>query len=135
MDFKVRQDSYNPLLKRKEIFLQVDHDKRGTPSRVDVRKAIAAKYSTKPENVYVVNIETRTGTQNALCEVQVYDDADTAKSIVPKYIQIRNLPSEERKRVREQESKKEGAKPKAAKPLEEKRKQDLKPPGDQQKKS
>ncbi len=116
MDFKVKQDTYNPLLKRKEVNIEVDHERQGTPSRLELRKAVASKYNTKPENVYVVDMETRTGTQNSLCVVEVYDDAEIAKQTVPKYIQTRNLPPEERKKVREQEAKKEEPKPKPEKP-------------------
>ena len=122
MDFKVRQDSYNPLLKRKEVHVEVDHEGGGTPSRVDLRKAVASKFNTKPENVYVVDIETNTGTQSALCAVEVYDDPQSAQRTVPRYIQVRNLPPEERKRVREEQAKKEEAKPKAEKPKAEKAK-------------
>ncbi|MGA8855946.1 MAG: hypothetical protein WB643_02150 [Candidatus Bathyarchaeia archaeon] len=122
MDFKVRQDTYNPLLKRKEVHVEVDHEGEGTPSRMDVRKAVASKFNTKPENVYVLDIETNTGTQSALCAIEVYDDPQSAQRTVPKYIQVRNLPPEERKRVREEQAKKEEAKPKAEKPKAEKAK-------------
>ena len=116
MDFKVKQDTYNPLLKRKEVSIEVDHERQGTPSRVDLRKAVASKYNTKPDNVYVIDVETRTGTQDAVCSVEVYDDPETARQTVPKYIQTRNLPPEERKKVREAEAKKEEPKPKSEKP-------------------
>jgi small subunit ribosomal protein S24e len=122
LDFKVRQDTYNPLLKRKEVNVEVDHEGEGTPSRVDVRKAVASKFNTKPENVYVLDIETNTGTQSALCAIEVYDDPQSAQRTVPKYIQVRNLPPDERKRVREEQAKKEEAKPKAEKPKAEKAK-------------
>jgi ribosomal protein S24E len=124
VDLKVKQDTYNPLFKRKEVSLEVEHDGQGTPSRVDLRKAVASKFNTKSENVYVIDVETGTGTQNAQCLVEVYDDAKMAGQTVPKHIQTRNLPPEERKKVREQETKKEEAKPKpspkAAKPAESK---------------
>ena len=116
LDLKVKQDTYNPLLKRKEVSLEVEHEGQGTPSRVDLRKAVASKFTTKPENVYIIEVETKTGTQNAVCQIEVYDDAQTAQKTVPKYIQTRNLPPDERKRVREQEAKKGEAKPKAEKP-------------------
>ena len=122
MDFKVRDETYNPLLKRKEVHVEVDHDGAGTPSRVDLRKAIATKFGTKPENVYVLDVETKTGTQSAFCEIEVYDDPQSAQRTVAKYIQVRNLPPEERKRVREEEAKKQEAKPKAEKPKAEKAK-------------
>jgi small subunit ribosomal protein S24e len=133
MEFKVKQDTYNPLLKRKELSLDVDHEKEGSPSRVALRDAIASKYSTKSENVFVVQIQTPTGSQHSLCEAQVYDDPEAARKMVPKHIQIRNLPSEERKKIRE-ESKKAEEKPKPEKPKaaakagkEEKGKQEGKP--------
>ena len=116
MDLKVKQDTYNPLFKRKEVSIEVEHDGQGTPSRVDLRKAVASKFNTKAENVYVIDVETNTGTQNSQCLVEVYDDAHMAEQTVPKHIQTRNLPPEERKKVREQEAKKEEAKPKPEKP-------------------
>ena len=116
MNFKVKHDIYNPLFKRKEVSIEVEHEGQGTPSRVDLRKAVASKFSTKPENVYVIEVDTKTGTQYADCMVEVYDDAQTAQQTVPKHIQTRNLPPEDRKKVREQEAKKEEAKPKPEKP-------------------
>lgn len=98
MEFKVMQDNYNALLKRKEVLIEVDHEESGTPSRIELKKAVAAKYGTKPDNVYVVDVETKTGTQNAICELQVYDDPKVAANIVPKYIQVRDLPPEEQKK-------------------------------------
>jgi len=115
MDLKVKEDTYNPLLKRKEVRVEVEHDAEGTPSRLDLRKAIAAKFNTKPDNVFVLDVETPTGTQSAVCAAEVYDDAQLGQRTVPKYIQVRHLPAEERKQLREQEAKKE-AKPKAEKP-------------------
>jgi len=113
MEFKVRQDTYNALLGRKELSLDVEHENAGSPSRTSLRDAVAAKYGTKTENVFVVEIDTKTGTQYSVCEVQVYDDPIVAKKLVPKHIQIRNLPGEERKKIKEQ-SKKTEEKPKAA---------------------
>ncbi len=144
MDFKIKADTYNPLLKRKEVNVEVPHEGEGTPSRVNLREAVAAKYNTKPENVYVVDVETKTGTQSALCEIEVYDDLQIARRTVPKHIQVRNMPVEERKRVREEEAKKEEAKPKAEKPKaakptpepkEGKPKQEAKPSAEPPKKS
>lgn len=119
MEFKVKEDNYNSLLKRKEVLIEVDHEASGTPSRIDLKKAVAAKYGTKPENVYVIDVETKTGTQYAVCQLQVYDDLK-ATSIVPKYIKVCDLPPEERKQAKEQKAKKKEEKPKEEKPKEAK---------------
>jgi small subunit ribosomal protein S24e len=130
MDLRIKHEEYNALLKRKEIHAEVDHDQAGTPSRMELRKAVASKYSVKPESVYVIDVRTNTGAQTAMFEVQVYDDNEGAQRIVPKYIKTRNLPPEERKRIREEEAKKAEAKPKQdkpkEKPKEEKPKQEAK---------
>lgn len=80
MELKIKHEEYNALLKRKEVHAEVDHDGAGTPSRMDLRKAVASKYGTKPESVYVIDVQTNTGTQIALCEVQVYDDPQIAEN-------------------------------------------------------
>ena len=116
MDLKVKQDKYNPLLKRKELAVEVEHEKAGSPSRVSLREAVASKVSTKIENVFVLDIETRTGSQTSMCTVQVYDDPETAKATVPKYIQTRNLPSEERKKLKAAKAEEKAKAPKAEKP-------------------
>ena len=127
MELKIKQEEYNALLKRKEIHAEIDHDQTGTPSRTDLRKAVASKYGVKPETVYIIDVETKTGTQKAVCKVQVYDDKAGALRIVPKYIQTRNLPLEERKLVKEQEAKKAEAAPKPEKPKEKPKEEKAKP--------
>ena len=144
MDFKIKQEDYNALLKRKEISAEVVHAKEGTPSRIDLKKAIASKYGVKSENVYVIGVKTATGTQDAMCEIQVYDEAGIGRKTVPRHIQTRNLPPEERKQVKEQQAKKAEAKPKAEKPQpktkeekpkEERPKQEAKPAAEAEKKA
>ncbi len=122
MEIKVNNESYNPLLKRKEISLEIEHEGEGTPQRFDIRKRMASKLGTKIENVFVVALHTSTGLEKTLCSLQVYDDARAASSTIPEHIAIRNLPLEERVKAKE-------AKPakaeKAGKPAE---KGEAKPP-------
>jgi ribosomal protein S24E len=127
MDLKIKQEEYNALLKRKEIYAEIDHEQGSTPSRIDVRKAVASKYGVKPETVYVIDVETRTGTQNAGCKIEVYDDQTGALRVVPKHIQIRNLPPDQRKLAKEQAAKKAEATPKEEKPKEKPKTEKAKP--------
>ena len=115
MEIKVRHEFYNPLLKRKEITLEIEHTGEGTPQRFDIRKRMASKLNAKIENVFVVSLDTSTGLQRSTCALQVYDDSRAASSTVPEHIATRNLPPEERAKVKEAKA----AKPeKAAKPAE-----------------
>ena len=115
MEIKVSNELYNPLLKRKEITLEIEHTGEGTPQRFDIRKRMASKLSAKIENVFVVSLDTSTGLQRSTCALQVYDDSRAASSTVPEHLATRNLPPEARAKVKEAKA----AKPeKAAKPAE-----------------
>lgn len=121
MEIKVSNEFYNPLLKRKEISLEIEHTGEGTPQRFDIRKRMAAKLNAKIENVFVVSLNTATGLQRSTCSLQVYDDPHVASSTVPEHVAVRNLSPEERAKVKEAKA----AKPeKAAKPAE---KREVKP--------
>lgn len=116
MEIKVNSEFYNPLLKRREISLEIQHKGEGTPQRFDIRKRVASKLSTKIENVFIVSLDTSTGVQRTLCSAQVYDDPSAASSAVPEHIAIRNLPPEERAKTKEAKPAKAEKKP--AKPAE-----------------
>jgi small subunit ribosomal protein S24e len=115
MEIKVSNEFYNPLLKRKEITLVIDHSGEGTPQRFDIRKRMASKLNAKIENVFVISLDTSTGLQRSTCALEVYDDSRAALSTVPEHVVTRNLPAEERVKAKEAKT----AKPeKAAKPAE-----------------
>lgn len=97
MKVTITQQEYNPLLKRKEIAFEVDHKQtRGTPTRLEVRNALAEMLKAKPEVVCVKRIETKTGTMIAVGEANAYDTVEQAKLIEPKYIIERNTPKEKK---------------------------------------
>ena len=115
MEIKVSNESYNPVLKRKDITLEIEHKGEGTPQRFEIRKRMASKLNTKIENILVVSLDPSTGLQRSICSLQVYEDPRVASSTVPEYLAVRNLPPEERAKVKEAKA----AKPeKAAKPAE-----------------
>lgn len=123
MEIKVNNEFYNSLLKRKEIGLEIEHKGEGTPDRFDIRKRMASKFGTKIENVFVMKLHTSTGLQKSTCSLQVYDDPASASSTVPEHIVTRNLPPEERAKVKEATTAKPEKKP--AKPAG---KEEAKPP-------
>lgn len=96
MEIKVTKQQYNPLLKRIEITFKAEHTQtRGTPSRLEIRKALAERLKTNIEAVYVKRVETKTGTMTATGEANVYDVVEQAKTVEPTYIITRNKPREE----------------------------------------
>jgi small subunit ribosomal protein S24e len=114
MDIKIITQKRNPLLKRKEVVFEVNHEKvKGTPSRLEIRAKLAELLKMKLEQVYVRKMETKTGTMIALGEANGYDTAEQAMLIEPKYVIERNTP---KKKAKEPE------KPKKAEKIEEPKK-------------
>jgi small subunit ribosomal protein S24e len=135
MKINITTQQYNPLLKRKEIFFEIRHeDIKGTPSRIEVRKALAENLKANVDLVYVRKMQTRTGTMQAKGEANIYDTIEQAKLVEPQHIIERNVPSE--KKPKEEEKAEE--KPKAPKPEKiekvEKAKEPEKPKAETEKK-
>ncbi|MCZ2808137.1 MAG: 30S ribosomal protein S24e [Candidatus Bathyarchaeota archaeon] len=98
MKVKIIDQKYNLLLKRKEVFFEVEHEKvKGTPPRSEIRAKVAEMLKMKLEQVYVKRVETKTGTMIALGEANAYDAVEQAKLIEPRYVIERNTPREKAK--------------------------------------
>jgi len=103
MEVKIVSEKENPLLKRREVYFQVEHSQTGnTPPRLEVRKAVAAALKKDVDLVFVKKLETKTGMRTAVGVANVYDFIEQAKLIEPEYIIKRNLllekPKEEEKK-------------------------------------
>lgn len=102
MEIKIVSEKENPLLKRREVYFQIEHSETGsTPSRFDVKKAVAAMLKKDSELVFVKKFETKTGTHTVFGTANVYDSIEHARSTEPDYIKKRNSPPEEPKQKEE----------------------------------
>jgi small subunit ribosomal protein S24e len=98
MEVKILSENENPLLKRREVIFQVKHDQTGsTPSRLEVKNAIAKILKTNVNLVFIKKLETKTGTRKSVGLANVYDSLEHAKLIEPEYIVKRNMPPEKPK--------------------------------------
>jgi small subunit ribosomal protein S24e len=105
MQVTITQQQYNPLLKRKEVVFTINHSQtRGTPTRLEVRNALADMLKTKTEVVYVKSIKTKAGTMIATGEANAYDSLEQAQHIEEKYIIERNQPKEKKEAAEKAEA-------------------------------
>ncbi len=118
------QDKTNALLKRREVkCLFKGH--AGKLSRNDAVNLVTTQLKLDKKIVIPVTLECETGRTDVKGTFYVYDDETLAKKHLPKYVFLRLLSKEERKKIAEAEkakakAKKEGAAPKAeAKPKAE----------------
>jgi ribosomal protein S24E len=93
MKAKVLRENRNPVLKRRELLIEVIHDDAsGTPERQTLRKFLASQLNEKLENLFLLKVEGRKGADKSLCHVEIYDDRKNAEEILPKHIINRNVP-------------------------------------------
>jgi small subunit ribosomal protein S24e len=96
MEIKIVSEKENPLLKRREVDFQIEHSETGsTPSRLDVKKALAAMLKKDAELVFVRKFETKTGTHMVFGRANIYDSIENAGFTEPEYIKKRNSPPPE----------------------------------------
>jgi small subunit ribosomal protein S24e len=94
MEIRIISQKENPMLKRKEVEFQVEHQSGSTPPRMEIRKAVAAALKSNADLVFIKRFETKTGTQTAVGNANLYESIEQAKFIEPEYILKRNLPPE-----------------------------------------
>lgn len=110
MEIKIVSEKQNPMLKRREVTFQTEHDQTGsTPSRLETRKAVAAKLKVDENMVFIKKCETRTGTHTAVGVGHIYDSIEQAKLIEPEYIVKRNIPEKPKEEVKEQNVQESGS--------------------------
>lgn len=82
----VVSDKYNPLIKRRELLVIIHHVGKGTPSRLELRSAIANAYNVNEEQVYIRSILSEFGIGRTKAQVHIYDDPERAKQFEPAHI-------------------------------------------------
>jgi small subunit ribosomal protein S24e len=97
MEIKIISQKENPLLRRKEVQFDVEHNTGSTPPRLEVRRAVATALKANVDLVFIKKFTTKTGTCTAAGTANLYETVDQAKLIEPEYIVKRNIPPEKPK--------------------------------------
>ncbi len=87
----------NEVIGRDELFLRIYHIGSSTPSRKELRSAIASLLGSKENLVVVRNVSTPYGAGYAMARVHVYDSEDVMKRIELKYILDRDAGTKAKK--------------------------------------
>lgn len=95
MNLKIISETKNILLGRREITFSVSHPSAGTPSRMELRRQIAARLGADLECLYVIEMISKTGSNLTIGQLRVYDSPQRAKLVEQDYILKRNTLPEE----------------------------------------
>jgi len=112
MEIEVLKEKENVFLKRKDLELEIKHDS-ATPSKLEVVKELASRYSV-PENCILLNyIFTKKGTRVAVAKAKIYKEPvvknePEKEKASEKKAGDRSVEKPEEKHVVEEKSPKEG---------------------------
>jgi small subunit ribosomal protein S24e len=98
-------DVGNPLLERREVKM-LFRGAAGRLSRIEARRAIAKALGLEEQKVVLIGMRGLTGSRDLVAEAYVYDDEKLARLQLPRYVWLRNMPKEERRKVLEEMRKK-----------------------------
>lgn len=129
MKIEILEHKKNPLMKREEAWVSVEHPGGATPRRAEILAGLAKKLGAKPELVIIDKIFSETGKALTRVRVQVYK----SKEGIPKF-KLEKMERRMKKAEKKKEEKpappaeaKPAEAPKEEKPAEEKPKEEAKP--------
>jgi small subunit ribosomal protein S24e len=90
MEIRILEERANPLLQRHELRFEISHASTATPTRDSVRTELAKAVHAAKDRVIIERMHPRFGTAVTRGDANVYDTADSAKSISREHILVRN---------------------------------------------
>jgi len=96
------EDNNNVLLKRREI-KSVIKNALGSVKRQEAAELIANKLGLNKNNILPVTIKSEFGNPDILTVMYYYEDMEDAKKQIPRYLFLRSLLKDERKRIIDEE--------------------------------
>ncbi|RLF49503.1 MAG: 30S ribosomal protein S24e [Thermoplasmata archaeon] len=90
MEIEVVSERNNPLLRRVELRIRVEHKGKKTPTRDEVREAIAKIKKVQKDRVIVDYLHSEFGWGVSRGYVKIYDTKKDALEIEEEHILIRN---------------------------------------------
>ena len=96
------EDNNNVLLKRREI-KSVIKNAFGSINRQDAAELIANKLKIDKNNLLPVSIKSEFGNPDILTLIYYYEDMKEAKKQIPRYLFLRSMSKDERKKIIDEE--------------------------------
>jgi len=113
MSAELLQEQENKFLSRREVTARFTGIK-GNLKRNEAANLIAQQLNIDKANVFPIKIEFEAGRDSVKGTFYVYSDIELANKHLPKFLMIRSLSKEERKKAREEMRKPKQAAPAAA---------------------
>ena len=80
---KILSEKELPLLTRKRVKFEILHPESSTPSKANLKDAVAKKYNVAPELVSIRHVYGKFGTESSKIIAHIYKDEKTLKFLEP----------------------------------------------------
>lgn len=97
-----------PLLQRKRIAFEINHEKKATPKRDEIIKQIASELKIDEKLITIRHIFTNFGENKSKIIIHIYKDEKRKKVIEKKKVKKGDKKPEEKKEAPKQEVKEDG---------------------------
>ncbi len=74
MKTRIRQEKYNPFLKRKELVIDIEGPEEATPSKAALQQLISKEISKDVESIEIIDIMPSHGMPRSVARVFVWDE-------------------------------------------------------------
>jgi len=74
MEIEIVEEKENPYFKRKELKVCLAHPKSPTPSKLEIKKEFAKRYSVDESQVIIDYIFTKKGSNNSLAKIKILSE-------------------------------------------------------------
>ncbi|MEQ9714878.1 MAG: 30S ribosomal protein S24e [Candidatus Asgardarchaeum sp.] len=91
MELEVLEKKENKLLDRYEVYFIVRYPAAPTPSRIDVKKKLAALLDSSEDLIVIHYLKPRAGKHECTGRAHIYADRKRLEEIEPKYLIERDL--------------------------------------------
>ena len=98
LEITLLEDNNNILLKRREIKSLIKNAV-GSIKRQDAADLVANKLKLNKKNILPVSIKCEFGNPDVVAMMYYYDDISDAKKQIPRYLFLRSLTKDERKKI------------------------------------
>ena len=99
MNVKIESTTKQPLFSRSLVKAGISFD-TSTPSRIELRKAVAESLKADVKLVSIVNINTDFGQKTGTVLANVYEKKEDLERLEPKVMQKRHLTKEEKEKAK-----------------------------------
>ncbi len=80
MEIEIVEEKENPFLKRKELKLVLKHPNLPTPSKQELKKELASKFSLSEEQIQIDYIFSKKGLCESFSKVKIFEKGEKSEA-------------------------------------------------------